>query len=101
MYKCKNCGAVFDVPKNEGINGICPRCKQPTYAPAYECEICGVYMLENKRICQDCLDELEDRMYVLFKTVLKKFRSTEIEEGFDIISNAFEKALNDELMSRR
>lgn len=66
MYKCKDCGLIFDEPKEysedytpggafEGGSFInrfsgCPNCSG-SYDDAKECEICGEYFLE---------EELED-----------------------------------------
>jgi hypothetical protein len=75
MYKCNNCGHVFDEPKRwsesrgefwgspcyEDMDG-CPNCEE-SYDEAYECKICGEYFTEEELhggVCGGCIKEHGD-----------------------------------------
>lgn len=76
MYKCKDCGAIFEEPYSKedyeyadvGIGKIivadlsyddCPHC-HGSYEKAYECSECGEYFLMEEMagdICKNCLND--------------------------------------------
>lgn len=69
MYKCDNCGAIFEEPTswseartewaNETITGS-PCCKSGYYE-VYECECCHVSYTDDD-YCEECLRDFEDTM---------------------------------------
>lgn len=93
MYKCDDCGCVFDEPGTywETVCNIseydtaerecpcCPRCHSYQYDEVWECKICGEYYHEgetycesgNKCYCEDCVIEAMTSDYDLFKQFLK------------------------------
>lgn len=96
MYKCDDCGCVFDEPstyrdeicvidpvsKNTAYDEYpcCPRCNSYQFDEVWECEICGEYYHEgetycetvDKCYCKDCVIEEMSNDYTLFKQFLKK-----------------------------
>lgn len=75
MYKCVDCGTVFDedeiavweesrgefwgVSCSETMTG-CPTCKEG-YEEAFKCKRCGIWCLEDELrdgYCESCYDEL-------------------------------------------
>lgn len=82
MYKCYDCGAVFDEPieREEGrgefwgvscsetVSG-CPECRGD-YEEAYQCEICGEYFFEDELhsdVCDNCIDVYKNDVDVCYK----------------------------------
>lgn len=76
MYKCTECGAVFEEPKtwwesrgefggspcSEEMSG-CPNCGECGYEEAEQCEFCEKYFLEDELhggVCEDCIKERSD-----------------------------------------
>lgn len=73
MFKCENCGSVFENPEikkgylcecgmqsiYESI-GVCPNCSCDEYHEAKKCSVCGEYFSETELFggtCQQCIDE--------------------------------------------
>ncbi len=61
MYRCDNCGLLFDEPKKyiedtgEHFSG-CPSC-YGDYTEIYECKWCGEYTEDERCICERCISE--------------------------------------------
>lgn len=93
MYKCDDCGCVFDEPGtySETVCVIseyntaeweylcCPRCNSYQFDDVWECKICGEYYHEGETYCEDgdkcyceeCVIETMSNDYTLFKQFLK------------------------------
>lgn len=73
MYKCDECGNVFDDPSweserlGEAINNYCacPFCKSDLISEAVMCERCQEYT--TSEICDECKAELTEKMMVFEK----------------------------------
>lgn len=71
MYKCDECGNIFETPKTwreersgdgwayEECSGS--PCCSSGYYDVYECECCGVNYTRNE-YCEECLRDLENTM---------------------------------------
>lgn len=72
MYKCKDCGAVFEQPHewydDPSPSGIglpsgcyiyveCPECGSGDFEEAEECPRCGAYTFKENLLCDDCREE--------------------------------------------
>lgn len=86
MYKCEDCGMVFDEPKEFVMQELehfgfpcretsigCPRCKG-NFGDAHICKICGDYTLEES-YCDSCREKVKGQ----FKKLMKMF-FTEAEQ---------------------
>lgn len=74
MYKCKDCGALFDSPKLEMSRvadywgfpasepwGVCPECGSGEFDIANQCPMCGEYYTVNRRnCCNQCLTTISE-----------------------------------------
>ena len=73
MYKCKECGALFEQPKeiydDPSAAGVslpsgcyvyeeCPDCGSDDFEKAVECDHCGEYHTNDVALCDDCMKEL-------------------------------------------
>lgn len=100
MYKCDECGAVFDTPSVErtGVSyagfyeteNVCPGCGSTNYDPAQLCDYCGEYFTDVEAFegcCKHCYDEARkalDRfldgeaagMYEKHRKIIKDFLTT-------------------------
>lgn len=82
MYKCYDCGAVFESPASheedrgefwgfpcsETVND-CPNCGGD-YEEVFQCEKCGEYFFEDELhsdVCDDCIDVYKNNIDVCFK----------------------------------
>lgn len=82
MYKCYNCGEVFESPDSheegrgefwgvscsETISG-CPHC-DGEYEEAFKCEKCGEYFFEDEMhgsMCDSCIDNYKYNIDVCYK----------------------------------
>jgi hypothetical protein len=81
MFKCLECGAVFDEPKTwgesrpygegcayEAFSG-CPSCGEG-FDEAFECDCCGEYFTKDEMIdgvCKDCIEKVVSRNKNNFK----------------------------------
>ena len=89
MYRCLECGALFDeyekaewyethgldTPPYERMTG-CPKCKG-SYEEAKSCKLCGSYDLENDdKYCQECKNDVQERFV---KILHLEFDKDEIE----------------------
>ena len=72
MYKCLDCGCVFDEPKkiieNHGLDNppyenmeICPACSSSNFRETYPCDQCGIYidddyieLSDGSKVCNEC-----------------------------------------------
>lgn len=75
MFKCYDCGVVFDEPyiceEAHGEKfGCCPRCKG-SFDEAKKCEICDEYFLEDelngRLVCDDCIEEQKRNLEICYK----------------------------------
>lgn len=84
MFKCPDCGHIFDIPheyeERHGFThgpfekwSVCPACGQSGYEEAVECAICGELVCKSEintvssnggcidiDVCDACYDKLED-----------------------------------------
>ena len=70
MYICKECGFVFDEPKElvetHGLSTppyetwyVCPNCNDTAICEAQECERCGTVCAElSKGLCDVCYEDM-------------------------------------------
>lgn len=98
MYKCKECGAVFESPRtlkedHGEVFGRCPECDGAVYYDAYDfvCEACGERMVEVKgeRWCQNC--KLQTKQ-IGNDAIVKAIRNTGAK--MDDVVKVFEDAMN-------
>lgn len=80
MYKCNDCGRVFDSPGWVQVHIIedyydkaacCPHCHSENYDEVEQCECCRdefVSTSEVLPICQSCKEQLENDMAVFEKS---------------------------------
>ena len=103
MYKCRECKAVFEEPlRINGGMGICPNCKQAMYANAIECSTCGQYIFDDgTSLCEECLHELDLRLYGEFREIFKELSRDELRYGIDSIENALARALDMTMLEKR
>lgn len=89
MYKCLNCGAIFDCPDYEDDFSseyfgrrvthhisVCPDCRSDELDTAEKCQLCGEYHSGESDYCADC----EDLMHDYFDPVIAEIREM---FGFD------------------
>lgn len=81
MYKCENCGAVFNDSSYRIIcdeeTAVCPECEQADFDEASQCEICGEWCTEHELEmcedgivkCYDCMTEEEQEECQTLKAV--------------------------------
>ncbi|MDE6148596.1 MAG: hypothetical protein K2F81_00660 [Ruminococcus sp.] len=67
MYKCENCGAVFNDSVYKVVYGdeiaVCPKCEQEDFDEASQCEICGEWCTERElELCEDSIAKCHDCM---------------------------------------
>ena len=85
MYKCEDCGYIFDEPReysdmeNEyGCNGLtwsgCPKCAG-NYEEVKKCDYCGKWIPLNEFACDHCQQILQKRL----REVLSQFDEEELE----------------------
>ncbi|MEG1061642.1 MAG: hypothetical protein RSE43_08860 [Oscillospiraceae bacterium] len=96
MYKCENCGAVFDEPEHlfedrgEGMYESrcgCPACGE-AFDEAYFCDSCGGYCLSDELccgLCADCAEAQYDEERAL------EFLAPRELELYDFVSNHTER----------
>ena len=99
MYKCKNCGHIFEegeqatwTEKHGFSSGPyeewsgCPIC-QGSFEEAKKCEYCSNYFIEGESrsnvICEDCVDEIETRFSNLLHNNFTEFERTVLNDIFD------------------
>lgn len=119
MYKCDDCGCVFDEPGTyrETVEFIsqydtaeweypcCPRCCSYQFDDVWECKICGEYYHEgetycetvDKCYCEECIIKEMTSDYDLFKQFLK---AADVEKDFyiDFVFNSATEGISDELL---
>lgn len=86
MYKCLNCGAVFDYPDYEddftseyfGRSvthhiSVCPECRSDELDTAERCQLCGEYHSGESDYCADCVDLIKDYFDSVIAEVSERF----------------------------
>lgn len=86
MYKCLNCGAVFDYPDYEDdftseyfgrsvTHHIsrCPECRSDELDTAERCQLCGEYHSGESDYCADCVDLIKDYFDSVIAEVSERF----------------------------
>lgn len=86
MYKCLNCGAVFDYPDYEddftseyfGKSvthhiSVCPECRSDELDTAERCQLCGEYHSGESDYCADCVDLIKDYFDSVIAEVSERF----------------------------
>lgn len=95
MYKCEECGMVFDEPIEFVVQDLehfgtpcqetaygCPKCKG-TFEEANICKICGKYTLEEE-YCDECRSRVKGQFKKLMKMYFTKEEQNLIfQEEFD------------------
>lgn len=82
MYKCTDCGNVFDEPHKMGryieAEYVCPNCGSEYYEEAERCgnPTCYNYVFKGKIICKACQVELLNR----FKAFADELTAAEEEQ---------------------
>ena len=95
MYKCEECGFVFEEPminrEYHGLEygyeeyGVCPNCGERGYKEGKPCQICGEEQYDDG-ICEWCLDEAVGMLMVDFS----HFVDADVMDLIDL----FEKAID-------
>ena len=92
MFKCYECGAVFDEPcviteTNSTDRGdeiymmsLCPKCYE-SFGKANRCR-CGEYKFEDERICKNCREELLEK-FIYFADGLTEEEEEQLDEWLD------------------
>lgn len=84
MYKCLNCGNVFEEPKRIGhyynVEYVCPNCDSECYQEVDRCGNPGClnYKAWNNKLCVACAAELKNKVKNFFDSFTE-----EEEEQFD------------------
>lgn len=90
MYKCMDCGLVFDEPMERRekvhtqvepeiyVEYVCPDCLNTEIAEADLCPECGSAKYKDEILCRDCREDLLDRVKAFFDGF-----TAEEEEQFD------------------
>jgi hypothetical protein len=86
MYKCLNCGAVFDYPDYEDDFtseyfgrpvthhiSVCPECRSDELDTAERCQLCGEYHSGESDYCADCVDLIIDYFDSVIAEVSERF----------------------------
>lgn len=101
MYKCLDCGEVFDTPK-QGSDfkteyfgktvthyiSVCPNCGSDELDTAERCELCGEWHSGSLDYCAECEDIIHEYIDPVIDEIVKTFgysRSTVIEAIRELI----------------
>lgn len=89
MYKCKECGHLFEdgeekrwvEPHGETLRG-CPICFG-VYEIARPCKICGAYSSDNGEYCEICKNDIKQRFVDLLDKHFTKEERELLNELYD------------------
>ena len=80
MYKCRECGTIFEEPEitREKVGeigcqpaymeyGVCPNCKEDGYfEEVQQCEMCGEYDDLEDGFCKECINETRQEFMAIW-----------------------------------
>lgn len=100
MYKCNECGKVFDrdevveihddpspagvsLPSGHYTFYECPYCGSGDFDDAVECEVCGDYIVDDgETICEDCISKIRNDI-----VDLRKWYGISVQQFADIVDD--------------
>ena len=89
MWKCENCGSVFEEfdrvrdPEVGWLN-CCPHCECDGVFAVFECEVCGEYAEDTTHgACPECYEKIKEKVMQL----LNGFDDAEYEVAMGIIND--------------
>jgi len=95
MFKCEDCGAVFEEPavsrEYHGLEygyeerGHCPNCGSDDYTNSKVCDICGEPAWGSD-YCEDCKEKAKEFLKIDFGY----FESTSVEDLLDLFNEALD-----------
>ena len=98
MYKCDDCGLIFNEPKafyehhGEGMNEMfiaCPECGG-AFSNVEKCVICGEIHTEIGDYCKSCKEEIDDMFSRFIRNVQNEF-DIDRNKAVELINNSFER----------
>ena len=104
MFKCENCGLIFDEPKEihenhgEGIwevMYVCPNCGEGGQIESKPCDICGNDAFESC-FCDDCMAVAKESLRVDFG----QFPNSKFRDLIDLFTEALDELYVEERSKR-
>lgn len=115
MFRCKECGAVFESPRticdkvpygstNVDLESyVCPNCGDDCYEAAKKCKNCGSGHFLDGDLCEDCREELKYKLVMKWREVVDLCKEYGLDDAeiFDEFVEEYETQKAKELLKNR
>ena len=101
MYKCKECGAIFEYPAEvvdkvpygsgsaDWVSYACPECGDDSFDDIDPCACCGEYEETNDfGLCKNCANELKEKLEIKWQEVQELCDEYGVDD-YDVINEVF------------